>query len=116
MNTLVDLPMLKTINPGYYGFTKVDSFVIDNLPSLEVVTFGQYSFTYSSSSQKSNSELVITNCPKLMRLTVYGYSLRDFQKLTMYNLTSIESITTYDYAFQLLSTIQLSGILVMNNQ
>lgn len=101
--------MLKTLYPGKDGFDKVNSFVLEDLPSLEVVAFGSYSFSSSDSYQRSGSELKIVNCPKLVSVTAYSYAFQDFQKLVMTNLTSLQTITTSSYSFRLLSTIRLSG-------
>ena len=110
------MPSLKTINIGTYNMKNVRNFTLDVLESLESLTINEYSLRISSSTQKSGSEVRITHCPNLVSITVYRDVLSDFQKLTMYNLTSLESITTYDYSFYSISTIQLSGILVMKNQ
>ena len=108
--SFIDLPKLKTIYPGSNSFKRVDTFVIEDLPLLEVIQIGAYSFVNSISSRKSGSELKIINCPSLVTITAYSEAFRDFQKVTLSNLTSLQSITTNQYSFELLTTIELSGI------
>ena len=105
----IDLPKLKTIYPGSYSFKRVKSFVIEDLPLLEVMKIGSYSFFDSTSYQKSGSEFKIENCPSLVTITAYSEAFRDFQKLTLTNLTSLQSITTNQYSFYLLSSFEFSG-------
>ena len=93
---------------GGYNFQREYSFILDGLESLTTVSIGAYSFE-SSTTQKSGSEVVIRNCQNLISLSLQEYAFRDFQKLTLTNLTSLQSITTNQYSFYLLSSFEFSG-------
>ena len=80
---------LKTINIGTYNMKNVRNFTINGFESLETISINTGSFSSSTSTQKSGSEVVIRNCHRLNSVWIGDSVFADFQRFTLSNLTSL---------------------------
>ena len=103
------MPSLKTINIGSDNMRNVRNFTINGFESLETISINTGSFRSSTSTQKSGSEVNIRNCHRLNSVWIGDYAFADFQRFTISNLTSLESLTTTDYSLSLTTMFELSG-------
>ena len=109
MINLVDLPSLLSLTFGSYTFQNDRTVIIEELPLLEHLSIGQYSFRISY-NWKGDGYFEIRNCPSLIDVVVSDYAFYDFNKFIMTNLSSIQTFTTGDYSFYYLSTLVLSSM------
>ena len=96
-----NLPYLKTVTIGNDCFGNVQVVELNGLESLQAITIGTNSFTLSkncgegkSIKIQTNSHFLITNCPKLVSITVGDYSFSGYVTFQVSSLPSLQYMQT----------------------
>ena len=103
-----DNGVLNRIVIGDNCFGKVRVFDLDGLSELESVVIGQQSFKISS-SERSDGDYRIVNCPKLKSIQICGGSFWDYHSFELNNLPSLQSIDMGGYCFNWAPSFSLTG-------
>ena len=103
-----DNGVLNRIVIGDNCFGKVRVFDLDGLSELESVVIGQQSFKISS-SERSDGDYRIVNCPKLKSIQIGGGSFWDYHSFELNNLPSLQSIDMGGYCFNWAPSFSLTG-------
>ena len=102
---------LKRIEIGGGCFGKARVFELDGLNELESVVIGQWSFRISS-SERSDGDYRIVNCPKLKSIQIGQYSFNDYHSFELNNLPSLQSIDMGAwYCFEYAPSFSLTGLI-----
>ena len=105
-----DNGVLNRIVIGDNCFGKVRVFDLDGLSELESVVIGQQSFKISS-SERSDGDYRIVNCPKLEMIQIGDYSFEDYHSFELRNLPSLQSIVLGDQCFNRVPLFSLTGLI-----
>ena len=100
----------KRIEIGDYCFGKVRVFELDGLSDLESVVIGEWSFRISS-SERSDGDYRIVNCPKLKSIQIGSYSFYDYHTFELNELSSLESIVFGVWCFHMTPSFSLTGLI-----
>ena len=93
------LTRLKRIEMSNDCFQHVRDFVLDDLPSLEIVKIGKSCFK-KGSEKRDDGRCRITKCPNLRQLTLGKSSFQDFKSFKISNVNSLQSIKFGEGCFQ----------------
>ena len=107
LNNLTSLQILYIGNGCY---EKVRVFELDGLSELESVNVGGSSFS-SSSSEESNGDYRIVNCPKLKSIQIGDWSFWDYHSFELNNLPSLQSIEIGNRCFNRAPSFSLTGLI-----
>ena len=105
-----DNGVLNRIVIGDNCFGKVRVFDLDGLSELESVVIGQQSFKISS-SERSDGDYRIVNCPKLKSIQIGDYSFGDYHSFELNNLSSLQSIDIGMDCFIYAPSFSLTGLI-----
>ena len=100
--------VIKRIVIGDYCFENVRVFELDELSELESVVIGENGF-WISSSERSDGDYRIVNCPKLKSIEIGYDSFYDYHSFEMNNLPSLQSIVLGDHSFNWAPSFSLTG-------
>ena len=103
-----NIGVLKSIVIGDNCFGKVRVFELDELSELESVVIGENGF-WISSSERSDGDYRIVNCPKLKSIEIGYDSFYDYHSFEMNNLPSLQSIVLGDHSFNWAPSFSLTG-------
>ena len=88
----------------------IRNITIDGVPELQSISFGKYSCRVSSNG-RNDGWLTISNSPKLKIIEMHSYALQDYSSVVFSNLSSLQTISIGNYAFQQSLSFELQGIL-----
>ena len=100
--------VIKRIVIGDYCFENVRVFELDGLNELESVVIGENGF-WISSSERSDGDYRIVNCPKLKSIEIGYDSFYDYHSFELNNLPSLQSIVLGDHSFNWAPSFSLTG-------
>ena len=106
---------LKRIEIGDDCFTRVTKVSIDGLKELETIVIGKSCFTHAKSRKDvikistTNGDFQITNCPKLVSISIGNYSFSGYDSLVLDNLPSLQTIDISGYCFYRAPKFSLTG-------
>ena len=101
---------LEEIYIGSNSEMSIRNITIDGVPELQSISFGKYSCRVSSNS-RNDGWLTISNSPKLKIIEMHSYALQDYSSVVFSNLSSLQTISIGNYAFQQSLSFELQGIL-----
>ena len=101
---------LEEIYIGSNSEMSIRNITIDGVPELQSISFGKYSCRVSSNS-RNDGWLTISNSPKLMKIEIQNYALQDYSSVVFSNLSSLQTISIGNFAFQQSLSFELQGIL-----
>ena len=88
----------------------IRNITIDGVPELQSITFGRYSCCVSTSS-RNDGWLTISNSPKLMKIEIHNNALQDYSSVVFTNLSSLQTISIGNFAFQQSLSFELQSML-----
>ena len=95
---------------GVNCFQNACNFVIDSLPCLESVKIGNACFSMDCEEVYGNGLLRITNCCNLLQLEIENESCANFNRLELYNLSSLQSIRCGDNCCENIRIVVLDSL------
>ena len=101
---------LEEIYIGSNSEMSIRNITIDGVPELQSISFGKYSCRVSSNS-RNDGWLTISNSPKLVIIEIQNYALQDYSSVVFSNLSSLQTISIGNFAFQQSLSFELQGIL-----
>ena len=101
---------LEEIYIGSNSEMSIRNITIDGVPELQSISFGKYSCRVSSNS-RNDGWLTISNSPKLMKIEIQNYARQDYSSVVFSNLSSLQTISIGNFAFQQSLSFELQGIL-----
>ena len=102
--------VIKRIVIGDYCFENVRVFELDELSELESVVIGENGF-WISSSERSDGDYRIVNCPKLKSIQIGDHSFGDYHSFEMNNLPSLQSIVIGHGCFEYAPSFSLTSLI-----